>query len=201
MSEKVARREVVVVGGGISGLKSALEAADQGARVTLVEESPFLGDLLLKEGRIPPDGFPSLCLSSKLINRVVHHPGIRVMTNSSVSRVSRKDDRVKVSLKHRPARVNDACNACAECLMVCPIKPYDEFNEGLMLRTAIDFAGPREFGGMYNIEKETPACQEKCPVHIDIRKYVGLIPCRRSAAGSVRIRAKAYATAEDRTRP
>jgi heterodisulfide reductase subunit A len=175
MSDPPARREVVVVGGGVSGLKAAIEAADQGASVTLVEESPFLGDLLLKEGRIPPDGFPSLCLSSKLINRVVHHPGIRVLTNSSVKRVSKTDGGIKVSLKRRPARVNEACNACGECLMVCPIKPYDRFNEGLMLRTAIDFAGPRDFGGMYNIEKETPACQEKCPVHIDIRKYVGLI--------------------------
>jgi heterodisulfide reductase subunit A len=110
-----------------------------------------------------------------LINRVLFHPRIRVLTNSSVSRVSKKDDKVRVNLKRSPARVNDACNACAECLLVCPIKPYDNFNEGLMLRTAIDFAGPRAFGATYNIEKETPACQEKCPVHIDIRKYVGLI--------------------------
>jgi heterodisulfide reductase subunit A len=166
---------VVVVGGGISGLKAAVDAADQGARVTLIEESPFLGDLLLKEDRLPPGGFPSLCLSSKLINQALHHPGIRILTNSSVRRISKKDDRVKVSVRHWPSRVNDQCNACAECLLVCPIKPYDSFNEGLMLRTAIDFAGPRDFGGTYNIEKETPACEERCPVHIDIRKYVGLI--------------------------
>ncbi len=175
MSDGGREREVVVVGGGIAGLRSAVEAAEAGARVTLVEESPFLGGLLLQEGRTAPEGFPGICLASALINRALYHPRIRVLTNSSISRASVKEGRVKVSLTRRPARVSDQCDACGECLLVCPIKPYDRFNEGLMLRTAIDFAGPRGFGAKYNIEKETPACQERCPVHIDIRKYVGLI--------------------------
>jgi len=175
MSDGGNDREVIVVGGGIAGLRSAIEAADQGARVTLVEESPFLGGLLFEEGRTVPEDFPGICLASSLINRALYHPRIRVLTNSSVSRASAKDGKVKVSLTRRPARVSEECNACGECLLVCPIKPYDRFNEGLMLRTAIDFAGPRAFGGKYNIEKETPACQERCPVHIDIRRYVGLI--------------------------
>jgi NADPH-dependent glutamate synthase beta subunit-like oxidoreductase len=175
MSETAGKREVVVVGGGIAGLRSAIEAADSGAKVTIVEESPFLGGLLVEEGRIAPEGFPSICLSSSLINRVLHHPAISVLTNSTVKRTSLKDGRVKIGVTRRPARVGEACNACGECLLVCPIKPYDRFNEGLMLRTAIDFAGPRAFGSTYNIEKETPACQERCPVHIDIRRYVGLI--------------------------
>ncbi len=175
MSDAGREREVVVVGGGIAGLRSAIDAADAGARVTLVEESPFLGGLLLEEGRTVPEGFPGICLASGLINRALYHPRIRVLTNSSISRTSVKEGRVKVSLTRWPARVSDKCNACGECLLVCPIKPYDSFNEGLMLRTAIDFAGPRAFGAKYNIEKETPACQERCPVHIDIRRYVGLI--------------------------
>ena len=175
MSEGDAGREIVVVGSGISGLVSALEAARSGADVTVVEDSPFLGGLLLKEERIPPEDLPSICFSARLINEVLAHPKIRVLTNSSVRSVRKKDDRIKIRLKSRPGRVKDECTACGACLLVCPIKPYDTYDEGLALRTAIDFAGPRSLGGRYNIEKETPACQEKCPVHIDIRKYVGLI--------------------------
>jgi NADPH-dependent glutamate synthase beta subunit-like oxidoreductase len=175
MSDQSSVREVVVVGGGIGGLTAALKAAASGARVALVEESPFLGGFLLKTERVVPEGFPSVCMSSRLVNEVLAHPGIRVLTNSSLESVRKKEGTVRVSINHRPSRVTEACNACAECLLVCPIKPYDSFNEGLMLRTAIDFAGPRSFGGGYNIEKETPACQERCPVHIDIRRYVGLI--------------------------
>ena len=168
-------REIVVVGGGVAGMRAALEAADAGARVCLVEESPFLGGLVLKQDRIPPEGFPALCLSSLLINEVLNHPNIRVHTNATIESVSRKEARVGVRIKHLPARVNEKCNSCGACLVVCPIKPYDTFNEGLSLRTAIDFQGPRAFGGRYNIEKETPACQERCPVHIDIRRYVALV--------------------------
>ena len=175
MSEKPSAREVIVVGGGITGLSAALDAARSGARVALVEESPFLGGLLQKTERVVPEGFPSVCMASKLVNEVLAHPAIRVLTNSKLGSVRSSDGRIKVSLSQQPSRVNEACNACAECLLVCPIKPYDTYNEGLMLRTAIDFAGPRPFGGTYNIEKETPACQERCPVHIDIRRYVGLI--------------------------
>jgi heterodisulfide reductase subunit A len=175
MSETGSGREVVVVGGGLAGMRAALEVARSGADVALIEESPFLGGFLLKQESITPEGFPSICMSSKLINEVIAHPRIRVLTNTGIGSVRKQDGKIKVKARSRPGRVSSACTACAECLLVCPIKPYDTYNEGLMLRTAIDFAGPRAFGGRYNIEKETPACQERCPVHIDIRRYVGMI--------------------------
>jgi heterodisulfide reductase subunit A-like polyferredoxin len=156
-------------------MRAALEAANAGARVHLVEESAFLGGLLLREDRIPPEGFPAICLSSMLVEEVLAHPNIKVHTNSAIESVSRKDARVAIRLKCSASRVNEKCNACGDCLLVCPIKPYDTFNEGLALRTAIDFQGPRALGARYNIEKETPACQEGCPVHIDIRRYVALV--------------------------
>jgi len=156
-------------------MRAALEAADAGARVHLVEESAFLGGLLLREDRIPPEGFPATCLSSMLVQEVLAHPSIKVHTNSVIESVSKKEAKVAIRIKSSAPRVNEKCNACGDCLLVCPIKPYDTFNEGLALRTAIDFQGPRGLGGRYNIEKETPACQERCPVHIDIRRYVALV--------------------------
>jgi heterodisulfide reductase subunit A len=174
-SEQAKAREVVVVGGGLSGMRAALEAADAGARVHLIEESAFLGGLLLRQDRIPPEGFPAVCLSSMLVQEVLAHPNITVHTSSTIESVSKKEAAVAVRLKSSTPRVNEKCNACGDCLAVCPIKPYDTFNEGLALRTAIDFQGPRALGGRYNIEKETPACQERCPVHIDIRRYVALV--------------------------
>ena len=174
-ASKADMREVIVVGGGGPGLRSALESARGGARVFLVERSAFLGGDLLKADRVTPENFPAICSSSKMINEVLSNPNIEVFTNSSLGRVSVKEGRVKAGIRMSARRVTEECIACGKCLVVCPIKPYDTHNEGLMLRTAIDFDGPREFGGIYNIEKETPACEERCPVHIDIRRYVGLI--------------------------
>jgi NADPH-dependent glutamate synthase beta subunit-like oxidoreductase len=179
-------REVVVVGGGLAGLTAALDAAKAGAKVYLVEEAPSLGSRLLKKGRLVPWDVPSKGLSADLVSEILANPNIKVLTNAGVEGVSRNESSVTVRLKCSPLRVNEKCDACGVCLQVCPIKPYDTFNEGLALRTAIDFDGPRREGqrpgaeaagasGGYNIEKETPACQERCPVHIDIRRYVGLI--------------------------
>ncbi len=156
-------------------MRSALEAAAGGAKVYLVERSAFLGGDLLKADRVAPEDLPAICASSKMIGEVLGNPAIEVYTNSTLGRVSVKDGRVKARISMSARRVSAECTACGKCLLVCPIKPYDTYNEGLMLRTAIDFQGPREFGWTYNIEKETPACQERCPVHIDIRRYVGLI--------------------------
>ena len=178
MSKK-AGSSVIVVGGGVAGLQAALEAAEYGSEVTLIEESPFLGGLVLKQEVTSAEDYSSLCLASNLINRVLSHPRIKVLTNSRVEKVRSDNGSISVRVTRQPSRVNAECTSCGECLLVCPIKPYDTFNEGLMLRTAIDFAGPRTFGGIYNIEKETPACQERCPVHIDIRRYVGLIASGR----------------------
>ncbi len=179
MNKTDQKRLVIVIGGGIAGLQAALEVASSGSDVALVEESPFLGGLFFKEESLTVGNMPALCFASKLINQVLSHPRIRVLTNTKVERIRSGDGKVRIDVKILPSRVNSECTSCGECLLVCPIKPYDSYNEGLMLRTAIDFAGPRSFGGTYNIEKETPACQERCPAHIDIRRYVGLIATGR----------------------
>ena len=180
------RREVVVVGGGLAGMTAALKAAKAGARVYLVEEAPSPGSHLLKQGRLTPWDAPSAVVSAELLSEVLANPNIKVLTNGAVESVSKKGSTVTVRLKCLPLRVNEKCDACGVCLQVCPIKPFDAFNEGLALRTAIGLHGPHREGrdagkdgagaaGRYNIEKETPACQESCPVHIDIRRYVGLM--------------------------
>ncbi|MGQ9809856.1 MAG: FAD-dependent oxidoreductase [bacterium] len=170
---------LVVVGGSLSGLQAALEAARSGKEVVLVEESAFLGGLSLKSETLEVGGLPALCMVSGMINRALSHPKIKILTNSRIEKVSQGNGKLTVRVSQSPSRVTAKCNSCGDCLLVCPIKPYDRFNEGLVARTAIDFYGPRSFGGAYDIEKETPACQERCPVHIDIRRYVCLIAAGR----------------------
>ena len=109
------------------------------------------------------------------INAVSSHPNIELIANADLQRVKKDNGVFNVSIRQNPYRVDERCNDCGACVQVCPIKPYDTFNEGLQLRTAIDIHNKKGLPLLYNIEKETPICQETCPVHIDIRKYIGLI--------------------------
>lgn len=79
-----ARRHAVVIGGGISGLKAAQELADAGFGVTLIEKSPFLGGHVAQLDRVYPTGEGALELLEPLIQEVVGHPGIEVLTGAEV---------------------------------------------------------------------------------------------------------------------
>ncbi len=168
-------RSVLVVGSDAAGLTAALDLADAGARVTLVEEAPFLGGAFKRHARFPGSGMPAFCRATEVIHRATRHPRIDVMAGTSVSRLRKSDGGFDAAFRTEATRVTDACNECGACVEVCPIKPYDVFNEGLTLRTAIDWPSTPAHETRPNIERETPACTETCPVHIDIRRYVGLV--------------------------
>jgi NADPH-dependent glutamate synthase beta subunit-like oxidoreductase len=106
---------------------------------------------------------------------VANHPNIELITNAELQSIKKTDGVYNISVRKNPYRVDERCNDCGACVQVCPIKPFDTFNEGLRLRTAVDIHNKSTLPLLYNIEKETPICQETCPVHIDIRKYIGLI--------------------------
>jgi NADPH-dependent glutamate synthase beta subunit-like oxidoreductase len=164
-----------VVGGDVTALEAALDLANGGAEVHLVERGPFLGAGLKERASFPDSDVPAYCRAIALVRAARLHPRIRVMTSTDISRMQRTEDGFTAKLRTGPTRVTDACDDCGACVLVCPIKPYDTFNEGLTLRTAIDWPSTAFHEARPNIEKETPACQEACPVHIDIRRYIGLI--------------------------
>jgi NADPH-dependent glutamate synthase beta subunit-like oxidoreductase len=168
-------RSVLIVGGDVAALEAALDLANGGADVHLVEPGPVLGAGLKERATSPDSDMPAYCRAIAMVRAARRHPRVHVMTSTDVSRLKRSDDGFTAKLRTGPTRVTDACDDCGACVLVCPIKPYDTFNEGLTLRTAIDWPSTPFHEARPDIEKETPACQEACPVHIDIRRYVGLI--------------------------
>lgn len=183
-------RAVMVIGGGIAGLEAALDLADAGARVTLVEKSPFLGGGLKQSSSVAGSPMPAFCHVVSKIEAVSSHPGIDVVTNASLRKLRKSDGGYDATLTVEPTRVNEDCDYCGACVSVCPIKPYDRFNEGLTLRTAIDWPSTPFHEARPNIEREVPICQETCPVHIDIRRYVGLVADGKYAEALAVIREK-----------
>ena len=135
MTEVVATNEtILVVGGGISGMTAALEAAETGKRVVLVEKRPFLG------GRVSQlyKYFPKLChpTCGQEINqrRIKMNPNITVLTMAEVTGLEGEPGAYTATVKLTPRYVNDNCTACGECAKAVEAEFDNEFDYGMSKR-------------------------------------------------------------------
>jgi heterodisulfide reductase subunit A len=178
-------RKVLVVGGGPKGVQAALEKAQAGAQVTLLEKFPTLG-----AERIPRDRLvsPEEAFVNPDLEMVRNHPNIRILTYSELESIRGENGQVQARILKRSLRVdNSKCNDCKACIKVCPVNMFDDFDEALGFRTAVDYCNPGT--GEYNIYKEDmPVCQRTCPVNLDIRAYAGLIADGRHLESLAKIR-------------
>lgn len=161
---------VLIIGGGLAGIQSALEQAESGNTVYLVENSPGIGGerLLYNEDSKTVD------FVSPDLEKVKKNKNIRIITNADIEKVEESDGKFDIKIKKRDIRViEERCDDCKACIKVCPVNLWDNENQGLSFRTAIDFFD--HVNPSYNIVKETPVCQRTCPVHLDIRGYIGFI--------------------------
>jgi len=161
----------LVVGGSVSGIQSAFKQAETGNKVYLLESSPGLDGEKLSSGNSFNPEYPFTQLD---LQKLKDHPNIEIITNADIERIKEKDGKYRVRLKKRAPRViKEKCNDCKDCIRVCPINMWDDYNQCLSFRTAIDYFNSDLFS--YSIVKETPLCQRTCPVNLDIRGYICLI--------------------------
>ncbi len=165
-------KKVLIIGGGTEGVRAAVEKAEAGANVTIIEKFPSLGaERIPRDRLVKPDG----AFINPDLDKVRNNPNIQILTYSDIKKVCRENGRIKTHiLKHSHLVDNSKCTDCKACIKVCPVNMFDDFDEGLGFRTAVDYCNPKT--GEYNIYKEDiPVCQDTCPVNIDIRSTVGLI--------------------------
>ncbi len=168
----MAEKNVLVVGGGPEGIRAALEKAETGVQVTILEKFPTLGGEKIPRDRLIK---PNEAFVNPDLEKVRSHSNIRILTHSDLKKITQDNGRFQTRILKRSLLVdNSKCNDCKACIKVCPVNMFDDFDEGLGFRTAVDYCNPMT--GEYNVYKEDmPVCQEKCPVNLDIRAYVGLI--------------------------
>ena len=164
-------KRVLILGGGSTGIKLALEQANAGNKVYLVERAPALSAEGIDTSADTALGAPSPLPS---LEDLVKNDNIQVIRNADLIDVRRENDEFKLKIRKRATRVIDeGYDNWQVCSRVCPASLFEEYNKGLSLRTAIDSL-PSE-PGRYHIIKETPICEELCPLHLDVRGYIGLI--------------------------
>lgn len=125
---------IMVVGGGISGLTTALEAAEVGYEVYLVEKNPYLGGRVAQLNQYFPKLCPPTCGLEINFRRIKDNPRIKVFTLAQVEKVAGTPGNYDVSLHLKPRYVNEKCTCCGDCAAACSTDISDEFNLGMGTR-------------------------------------------------------------------
>ena len=167
-------RAALVIGGGISGIQAALDIANAGFRVVLVEKSPSIGGHMLQLSKVFPTLDCPQCIGTPKMVEVASHPNIELMTYSTVVEISGKAGEFKVTISKKPRYVDEVkCTACGICYQKCPFVVESEFNLGLSQRKAIYTPFPQAVPNIPVIDTEHCAyflkgtcriCEQVCEV-------------------------------------
>jgi quinone-modifying oxidoreductase subunit QmoA len=121
----------MVVGGGIAGLTTAIEAAEVGYEVFLVEKNPYLGGRVAQLNQYFPKLCPPTCGLEINFRRIKDNPRIKVFTLAEVQKVTGGPGDYTASVKINPRYVNENCTCCGDCAEACQTEVSDEFNFGM----------------------------------------------------------------------
>jgi len=148
-------RRALVIGGGVSGLQAAMDIADHGYEVILVEKNPSIGGKMIQLSETFPTLDCSQCILTPKMVEVSRHPRIKLLTYHEVDSISGFVGNFKVRIKKKPRYVDQTlCNLCNECEKVCPQVVPDEFNMGLSFRKAIYMPFPQAIPGTFTLDAE-----------------------------------------------
>ncbi|MFC2069642.1 FAD-dependent oxidoreductase, partial [Chloroflexota bacterium] len=126
--------DVLVVGGGISGIQASLDLADTGFKVYLVEKSPAIGGKMSQLDKTFPTNDCSMCIESPKFIECSRHPNIEIMTYTEVDRVEGEAGDFRITLIKKPRYIiEDKCRGCTLCAEYCPVNVPDKYNQNLSL--------------------------------------------------------------------
>ena len=158
-------------------MQAALEIADAGKTVYLVEREPSIGGHMSKFDKTFPTLDCSACILTPKMVSVGQHENIKLYTYSEVEEVSGYIGNFDVKIKRKPRYVlEDKCTGCSECTKGCPVILPNDFEYGMMERTAIYRSFPQAVPNVFVIDKEGfSPCRNACPAGLNAHGYVKLI--------------------------
>ncbi len=183
---------LLVVGAGIAGITAALEAAEAGRSVVLVEKDATVGGRVLRNHQYFPKLCPPSCGMEINTRRLERNPRIRVITHAEVT-ASHKDSQGRVvTVRTSPAYVTERCTACGACSSVCPARVPDPFNLGLAQVPAVRLPHPTAWPHRYSLDRA--ACPEGCRSCVDACSYQAIDLGAQAREETFRVAAVVVAT-------
>jgi len=148
-------KRALVVGGGIAGIQAALDIADAGYPVTLVERTPSIGGRMAQYDKTFPTLDCAACILTPKMVECASNPNIRIVTYAEVEGVSGYVGNFEVTIRRRARSVDlEKCTGCGICYEKCPVKVPSEFDGGLGTRKAIYVPFPQAVPNVPVIDRE-----------------------------------------------
>jgi heterodisulfide reductase subunit A len=149
-------KRLLVIGGGVAGIQAALDAADAGLEVIMVEKQPTIGGKMAKLDKTFPTVDCSSCILGPRMVDVAQHPNITLYAYSELEEVSGYVGNFDVKIRKKATYVDwDKCTGCGLCTEKCPSKKsFDRFNEGVGPTTAIIIPFPQAIPKKASIERD-----------------------------------------------
>ncbi len=168
------QKRVLVLGGGVAGMQTALDIAEGGYPVTILEKEAYLGGRVRQLDRtfVSLESAPDLV--NEMIDRTLANPNIEVITTAEIETLSGYVGNFEVEIRKQAPWVDpERCNGCEACIAACPAEGPSRFERGLITRKAIDWTpGKRHGEKVVFLDHQTclrttrqencTACQEAC---------------------------------------
>ncbi|MDO9577348.1 MAG: FAD-dependent oxidoreductase [Candidatus Cloacimonadales bacterium] len=172
--------EILVIGGGIAGIQTALDLGDAGKKVTLVEREPTLGGKMAILTKTFPTEDCAACIISPKMAAVQDHPNVTLYTNSEIDNIAGHRLHFEAKIKKKPRFILDSidmdqCLICEKCGQECPVEVPNYWEQGIMNRKAIYIPAPHAIPFKYLIDAENclhfkdgscNKCAEVCPQQV-----------------------------------
>lgn len=184
--EENMKTDTLVVGGGVTGMTTAIETAEVNKHVILLEKEPSIGGRVAATNQYFPKLCPPTCGIEINLKRIRMNPYIRVLTLAEVEGISGNPGDYEVKVKLNPRFVNEKCTACGECEKVCEIERENGFNYGLDKTKAIYLphlmAYPQRYviDPQYVNDEKMKKCVEACQydaIELDMKPQTVTIKC------------------------
>lgn len=166
-------KRALVIGGGIAGIQAALDIADAGYRVTIVEKEPSIGGRMAQLDKTFPTLDCSACILTPKMVDAAQHPNIAIMSYAEVTGVTGYIGNFQVTIRSRARSVDTSkCTGCGVCWAKCPTKVPNEFDMGLGERRAIYVPFPQAIPNKPVIDRancrfftsgKCRVCEKVCP--------------------------------------
>lgn len=191
-SSNGASKTILVVGGGIAGLTTALEAAEAGCEVVLIEKSAYLGGRVAGFNQYFPKLCPPSCGLEINFRRLRNNRHVTVFTLAELESLSGAPGAYEAIIRISPRYVTDSCTLCGECSKVCPTEIADEFNYSMVKTKAVRLPHRSAYPARYVVD--AASCLIECQACVDACKYGAIDLRQQSTKKTVRVASVVLAT-------